>query len=661
LGNREVFEFDALDRLTRVIDPLGQATASVFDANGNQTQVKDAKGNVHRFDFDGRDAVISDTNPLNLSEAYLYDAKHNLVQKTDRKGQVTRYTYDALNRLTTITYADSSTIDVTYDSANRPTTYVDSMNGTIELTYDNRDRVTQVATPKGFVNYTYFANGLRQSMRVPTQPPLTYTYDPGNRLIRIDQPEAGVTQSVVFGYDAADRRVSATYTNGTQRVDTYDAAGQLTKITYKKADGSLLGDLGYTYDAAGRRSSVTGSLARTALPAELSSATVDAANRLTTAGAATLAYDANGNLLSDGSQQYVWNARDQLIQITNSSGHGIASFRYDAFGRREVKLVNGVGTGYVYDGLNVLQELSIPYGFNNIDQRSIKGTYIAGGIDEIFARRPGLFAGGRAQTYLTDALGSTVRLVDSTGSTAADYTYEPYGKTTSVSTVDNPVQYTGREADATGLYYYRARYYSPALGRFISSDPIGLDGGINTYVYVGGNPVSITDPSGRIPIPIFLVTGAIGGVAGFVGNVGYQLYHNGGHPGCVKWGNAGIAFMSGAVAGALLPITGRTAIGAALTGAVTNAGGYYATQMYNGEAVTGAGIATSAFFGGVGGAIGGKLANPYWFAKRLSPWVSDPAVIAANTDALTLGRVVAGAGMGNVDPLASPESGCECR
>jgi RHS repeat-associated protein len=257
----------------------------------------------------------------------------------------------------------------------------------------------------------------------------------------------------------------------------------------------LLGDLSYTYDNGGRRTGVTGSLVRTALPDALPNAGVDAANRLTVSGPQSLTYDANGNLTGDGSQTYVWNARDQLVQIKDANDVVLASFTYDALGRRQTKIVGGVASGYVYDGANIVQELA-GSASNNGNPANVKASYVSGGIDEVFAKQDGSGTGATTLTYLTDALGSTVRLVDAAGAKVVDYTYDPYGNTSTDAAVDNPFQYTGRENDGTGLYYYRARYYSPKLARFISSDPIGLAGGINTYTYVGGNPLSRVDPLG---------------------------------------------------------------------------------------------------------------------------------------------------------------------
>src|SRR5262249_37338298 len=99
---------------------------------------------------------------------------------------------------------------------------------------------------------------------------------------------------------------------------------------------------------------------------------------------------------------------------------------------------------------------------------------------------------------LTDALGSTLELTDASAATVEAYRYEPYGKSSQVTGAgDNSQQYTGRENDGTGLYYYRNRYYLPECGRFISEDPIGIAGGMNLYAYAGGDPISTRDPTGN--------------------------------------------------------------------------------------------------------------------------------------------------------------------
>jgi RHS repeat-associated protein len=124
---------------------------------------------------------------------------------------------------------------------------------------------------------------------------------------------------------------------------------------------------------------------------------------------------------------------------------------------------------------------------------------------------------------LTDELGSTLGLADSSGTLQTQYTYEPFGNTTSTGTASTSAfQYTGRENDGTGLYYYRARYYSPTLQRFISEDPLGFGGGdANLYAYTGNSPTDFTDPSGTCPLCI----AAIGALGGYLGHGLANLYN----------------------------------------------------------------------------------------------------------------------------------------
>ena len=378
-----------------------------------------------------------------------------------------------------MTYADGSTTTYTYDAGNRLTQVVDSVSGTITLAYDNLDRLTVEATPQGTVSYSYDAVGRRTSMTVQGQPPVTYTYDDANRLTEITQGASAVT----IAYDAAGRPVSLTLPGDVIVEYGYDAASQLTSITYKRT-GTVLGDLIYEYDAAGNRVRVDGSFARTTIPEAVSALTYDAANQLTQQETTSLTYDANGNLTSDGVRSYIWDARNQLVSIT---GPGLtASFQYDAFGRRTRKTVNGTTTEFLYDGLNVVQEAS--------GGMPIASLLTGLGIDEYFIRT----AANGSQILLCDALGSTLGLLDANGVLQTEYTYEPFGATTATGAAStNPFQYTGRENDATGLYYYRARYYSPTLRRFISEDPLGFAGGdINLYAYALSSPTNFTDPLG---------------------------------------------------------------------------------------------------------------------------------------------------------------------
>ena len=261
---------------------------------------------------------------------------------------------------------------------------------------------------------------------------------------------------------------------------SYDAASQLTGISYTQG-GTTLGDLTYAYDAAGRRTVVGGSFARTGVPQAAAGASYNANNQLTSWKGAALTYDLNGNLTSDGSNTYTWNARNQLVAI---SGTVSASFQYDAFGRRVSKTIGGT-TQYLYDGANPVQEMA---------GTSVSANLLAAGIDEYFQRTDS--AGSRS--FLTDALGSTLALADSSGTLQTSYTYEPFGNTTvSGAASTNSFAFTGRELDPTGLYFYRARYHNPVHQRFLSEDPARFHGGSpDFYTYVLDDPANRDDPFG---------------------------------------------------------------------------------------------------------------------------------------------------------------------
>lgn len=146
--------------------------------------------------------------------------------------------------------------------------------------------------------------------------------------------------------------------------------------------------------------------------------------------------------------------------------------------------MSGVTTPYLYDGQNPAMI-------------STNQMLAGAGLDEIYAQ----INSSGTTSYLRDGLNSTVALTNSSGATTASYSYSPYGDSVGIGTSTTPLQYTGREDDgATGLYFYRARYYSPQLGRFISEDPIGLAGGTNYYAYADGNPISESDPLGLRPL-----------------------------------------------------------------------------------------------------------------------------------------------------------------
>jgi RHS repeat-associated protein len=515
LGNKTWRTLDALDRTTDITDALGGVTRFTWDRAGHLLGQSDPKGVTTRYTYNAIGRPVSKTDPLGRSETYAWTPAGQLATLTNRKGQVRTYTYDAAGRAKQVDFRQAAGAavsrswhygwDNTLDRLTGIGDYGPSQRG-------NADADQSIAST--ILYYDRLTGKLTRTFDWPAlQGIWSYRYAPDTRdLAGIDMDRATVDYSrdaehrvtqiayrvndeapriFSYAYDPLGRRIQATLANGITATYTWDAASQLTGVTYKRADGSVLGDLTYGYDLAGRRTKAGGSLAKVDLPQAVGDAQYDAANQLTRWAGKTLAYDLNGNLASDGVSQYSWNEQELLSQI---SGGVTASFSYDVFNRRKDYTVNGrrMQTVWIGDELNFM----VPDG--NWSQRiRVFSPYPESGLDELTFRRIGDDA-SQDRYVLRDANNNVIALTDANQQSQTQYRFEPYGATTQTGMADpNPQQYTGRENDGTGLYYYRNRYYSPQTGRFISEDPLGwASGQTNAYAYVGGNPVQLTDPLG---------------------------------------------------------------------------------------------------------------------------------------------------------------------
>ncbi len=374
-------------------------------------------------------------DPFNYGITYNYDGVGNRTKLSLNYATYATYTYDAANRLTNLADSANQNFVYSYDPVNRLTSRSAPNGVTANFAYDDLDRFTSLAHVKG------------ASTLINNQ----YTYNDANNITNW----ANAAGNHAYGYDAVDRLTAAT--NSAQPNESY------------------------AYDGVGNRTSSHLSASYGYQPF----------NKLTSSATATYNYDNNGNLISktdvSGTTTFGYDEENRLEQITLPIGLTV-NYKYDALGRRIQRTAStGANERYVYDSADVLLDLNADW--------SVATTYLSGsGIDN-HLRQTSATTG--VSYYLSDHLGSTAGMTDASGNLVETGSYDSFGN--SAGSGRTRYGYTGRERDPdTGLMYYRARWYDPQVGRFISEDPIQFKGGdINLYAYVNNRPLNHVDPSGR--------------------------------------------------------------------------------------------------------------------------------------------------------------------
>lgn len=525
VNNTTSLVYDDLDRLVRETNQLGDSRTHVYDAVGNRVRATDRNGRGRVFTFD---ALDRQTKEEWLSGAAVvrtitttYDANGQITAASDPDSSYS-YGYDAVGRLTSVSNSGTLGVPVVvmtygYDDVgnlvSRSDTIGGSAAGTIERIYDGLDRVTRIAqsgpgVTEKRVDLSYDAASQwamisRYADLAGTQHVASshYTYDAASRLTRLAHspsttpPAPGVVDGLFayydHTYDQADRITQVTSKDGTTSYN-YDAVDQLMG-----ADHSFQADESYTYDPNGNRTN-TGY-------------TTGANNRLLSDGTYNYEYDAEGNrtrrvqIATGAITQYSWDHRNRLVHVTTTSNGGIILgdfyYTYDVNDRRIAKSIDRDGAGpaaaeserFVYDRDHIGLTLD---GAGQVTHRYLYGTV----MDQILSDDG---TSGGLLWPLTDHLGTLRDLVDSSGVVRNHLRYDSFGRITTESdpAVEHVFAFAGREwDDESGLYYYRARYYDPSVGRFLSTDPVRpqllrpLTS--NAYQFVLNNPLLVTDPFG---------------------------------------------------------------------------------------------------------------------------------------------------------------------
>ena len=477
---------------------------NTYTPDGKLQTVTDGNGNVTTYVYDGFDRLVEthlpspDTTGISSTTDYeklTLDPNGNVTARQLRDGQSIRYTVDALNRVT-LKDLPGSEPDLTYSydlqgHVTALTRAADSMTQT--LSYDALGRLVSDAQPYGTLAYEYDQAGRRTKLSWATDFFLKYDYFATGEMkaIRENDATVGVGVLAAFGYDNLGRRTSLTRGNGVVTTYGYDAGSRLASLANDLAATTNDVSTSFSYNAA---SQMVSSVRNNDLYAWNGHYNVDrpysvnGLNQLTTAGATALGYDARGNLTTSGTTTYTYSSENLLL---SGSGPTAATLTYDGTGRM-MRVVDTKDSRFIYDGGKIATVMKTVSGVTTVTQRYVWGP----GDDEAL-----MFYVGSGPTdrrfFVTDERGSVVATTDATGAKQTILTYDEYGIPNDAAGYLGQVRYTGQVwLSSLGLANYKARIYSPTLGRFLQTDPTGYDDGPNWYAYVANDPVNRTDPTG---------------------------------------------------------------------------------------------------------------------------------------------------------------------
>ncbi|EKZ5698102.1 RHS domain-containing protein [Klebsiella pneumoniae] len=488
-GNRRELELNDLGNPVeeRLLDALGQTRwieRRIFNEIGWLSSVSDAYSNQSSFSYDVVANLIQETSPSGNTHSYKYDGFHHRTQTTDPLGKVTQVLYKDTGDVYRVSDPRSRLTYYSYNGFGEVTQVRSPDTGTTDITYDEAGNVATRKTAKGqTTSYSYDALNriIEASSGVAGESPILYGYDEATspygmgRLTSVDDGN-GVRR---YGYTPEGWLAYETWETHGQSLTTqyqYDGAGLITKITYPSGR-----EVSYTRDLAGDVIEVATTQAGT---------TTSLASQIERAPFGPVTSMVRWNGISE-SRSLDLNYRVTGIDATRV--HSLV-YRYNHLDQRVTKTLNGQTRLLIY-GLagNLIEELDAATGDVLAEYIWLDGTPLS------FAQS------GQTYQVHVDHLGTPKALTDASGQVVWKASYSPFGKAS--ITTQGPtfnLRFPGQYYDAeTGLHYNWRRYYDPNTGRYITSDPIGLAGGINTYAYALSNPIGNADPTGEF-VPLLL-------------------------------------------------------------------------------------------------------------------------------------------------------------